>query len=120
MTPTGNPDRYLEELGLSPGATPEQIQEAYRDLAKVWHPDRFGQDPRLRTKAEERLKRINEAREKLRDYRPRMATADRRRPDSGGPRIIYPRGSFIPKDRLWIVAVALAALVTFLLVLTAL
>ena len=51
----------LEILGLPETATPSQIKEAYRDLAKVWHPDRFASDPRLCAKAEERLKQINEA-----------------------------------------------------------
>ncbi len=51
----------LEILALRPGATPVQIKEAYRDLVKVWHPDRFGSDARLRVKAEEKLQRINEA-----------------------------------------------------------
>lgn len=51
----------LEILGLPPTATPDEIKQAYRDLAKVWHPDRFGNDARLRAKAEETLKRINEA-----------------------------------------------------------
>ena len=51
----------LEILALRPGANPSEIKEAYRDLVKVWHPDRFGNDARLREKAELQLKRINEA-----------------------------------------------------------
>ena len=51
----------FEILGLPETATPGQIKEAYRDLSKVWHPDRFGSDPRLRARAEDTLKRINEA-----------------------------------------------------------
>jgi hypothetical protein len=51
----------LEVLALQPGATSSEIKEAYRDLVKVWHPDRFGSDLRLREKAELQLKRINEA-----------------------------------------------------------
>jgi hypothetical protein len=51
----------LDVLALRPGATPSEIKEAYRDLVKVWHPDRFGNDPRLRQKAELQLKLINEA-----------------------------------------------------------
>jgi hypothetical protein len=51
----------LDVLALRPGATSVEIKEAYRDLVKVWHPDRFGSDARLRQKAEEKLKQINEA-----------------------------------------------------------
>jgi DnaJ domain len=51
----------LEVLSLKPGATTTEIKEAYRDLVKVWHPDRFGNDVRLRQKAEHQLKLINEA-----------------------------------------------------------
>lgn len=54
-------------LGLEPGATPEQIKEAWRDLAQVWHPDRFGGNDRLQQKAQEKLKDINQAYEKLRN-----------------------------------------------------
>lgn len=51
----------LDVLALRPGATSKEIKEAYRDLVKVWHPDRFGDDQRLRQKAEAKLKEINEA-----------------------------------------------------------
>jgi len=51
----------LDVLALRPGATSVEIKEAYRDLVKVWHPDRFGSDPRLRQKAEDKLKLINRA-----------------------------------------------------------
>ena len=53
--------RRLGLLGLEAGATAQEIKTAYRDLAKVWHPDRFAHDPRLQQKAQERLKEINEA-----------------------------------------------------------
>jgi hypothetical protein len=51
----------LDVLALRPGATLVEIKEAYRDLVKVWHPDRFGSDARLRQKAEDKLKEINKA-----------------------------------------------------------
>ena len=51
----------LHVLALGPGATSSEIKEAYRDLVKVWHPDRFGNDLRLRQKADLQLKLINEA-----------------------------------------------------------
>ena len=55
----------LDVLALRPGATAMEIKEAYRDMVKVWHPDRFGSDPRLRQKAEDKLKQINMAYEVL-------------------------------------------------------
>jgi curved DNA-binding protein CbpA len=51
----------FDVLALKPGATAAEIKEAYRDLVKVWHPDRFANDLRLRQKAELRLTLINEA-----------------------------------------------------------
>ena len=49
-------------LGLPIKATPEAIKEAYRDVAKVWHPDRFGaDDERICRKAEARMTEINQA-----------------------------------------------------------
>jgi curved DNA-binding protein CbpA len=56
-------------LGLSPGASRDAIRNAYRDLVKVWHPDRFPNDPRLQEKAQETLKEINLAYETLRSGR---------------------------------------------------
>lgn len=58
-------DRYYEILGLKPGASQERIKEAFRDLVKVWHPDRFSHDPKLQKKAQERLKEINLAYQRL-------------------------------------------------------
>ena len=51
----------LDVLGLKRGASAVEIKEAYRDMVKVWPPDRFGSDVRLRRKAEDKLKEINDA-----------------------------------------------------------
>jgi COMPASS component SWD3 len=56
---------HYNTLGLKPGASSEEIKQAYRTLAKQWHPDRFLNDPRLKQQAEERFKQINEAYEVL-------------------------------------------------------
>ena len=58
-------DRAYEVLGVKPGVSDRELKAAHRDLAKVWHPDRFVHDPRLQEKAQEKLKEINEAYEQL-------------------------------------------------------
>jgi len=78
--------RYLKTLGLKPGATADQVREAYRDSVKVWHPDRFEHDPRLRQKAQERLKEINEAFERLRNYTPSAGPESGATKQRSGPR----------------------------------
>jgi hypothetical protein len=54
-------ERCLHILGLQPGASREEIKHAYRDMVKVWHPDRFQNEPRLLQIAGEKMKEINEA-----------------------------------------------------------
>lgn len=61
-------NRYFEILGLKPGASLDEVKEAYLDLVKVWHPDRFTHDPKLQQKAQEKLKEINEAFQKVQDF----------------------------------------------------
>ena len=53
--------RCLQILEVKSHASEEEITQAYRDLANVWHPDRFAANPRLQKKAEEKLKEVNEA-----------------------------------------------------------
>lgn len=64
-----DPVQAYRLLGLAPGASPDEVKIAYRDLAQVWHPDRFPDNDRLREKAIANLQRINEAYTVLRDYR---------------------------------------------------
>jgi len=52
-------------LGIGSNAGPSEIKRAYRDLVKVWHPDRFPGEPRLQEKAQEQLKKINLAYRKI-------------------------------------------------------
>ena len=58
-------DRLYEMLGVAPGVSRKELKAAYRDLTKVWHPDRFTHDPRLQEKAQEKLKEINDAYEQI-------------------------------------------------------
>lgn len=55
---------YYEILGVAPDASPEEIERAYRALARKVHPDLNGGDP---ARAELRMKQLNEIRETLGD-----------------------------------------------------
>jgi len=67
-TGLGKMNRCIEMLGLKPGASLEEVAQAYRDLANVWHPDRFAGNPRLQKKAEEKIKEINVAYEYVKSF----------------------------------------------------
>ena len=62
--------RAYRILGLPPGSSSDDVKSAYRDLAQVWHPDRFSHSDRLQEKAQRNLTRINEAFQTLKDYQP--------------------------------------------------
>lgn len=49
---------YYEELGLSRSASAEEIRQAYKNLARLLHPDQH-QDENLRRVAECQMKRLN-------------------------------------------------------------
>jgi len=57
-----------ETLGVTHGASWDEIKQAYKDSVKVWHPDRFENDPRLKEKALEKIKEINAAYDKLSSF----------------------------------------------------
>lgn len=46
----------------------EEVKQAYRHLAFVWHPDRYPQDFRLQAEAEEKFQEIHQAYDTLRSY----------------------------------------------------
>src|ERR1035438_5826412 len=55
----------LELFGLPDFFTEAQLKQAYHDLVQVWHPDKHAHHERLRLKAEEKMKEINQAYEAL-------------------------------------------------------
>src|SRR5947207_13147692 len=75
LVPLGDYENDCRILEIERGASLAEIKQAYRDQTKVWHPDRFSNDIRLKNKAEEKLKRINLAYRRLCglcSYEPRM------------------------------------------------
>lgn len=60
--------RYYEILGLAPGATAEEVKNAYRKLSKEYHPDLVAHlGDEFRTVAEEKMKEINMAYQHLKN-----------------------------------------------------
>lgn len=48
-------------IGLRPGASPRELKEQYKRLAKTWHPDRWANDPVNQAEATQRMRMINDA-----------------------------------------------------------
>lgn len=57
-----------EVLGVSKNATKEEIRDAYRELIKKYHPDKFRNNPDMKALAEEKIKEVNEAYKYLLDH----------------------------------------------------
>lgn len=104
-------NKYYELLGVAPGVSAQELKTAHRDLAQVWHPDRFAHDPRLQQKAQEKLKEINEAYDQLSSAktgrRKPVSTASTHRSDTP------PHVSVHPPRRSLILLPALAFAVLF-------
>lgn len=59
---------YYEILGVDPDASQEEIKKAYRDNAFIYHPDRMQElSESARHRAEEKMKKVNQAYEVLSD-----------------------------------------------------
>ena len=56
------------ELGAPIGSDLETVRSCWRRLAREHHPDRFPGDPVAQARANERIRRINEAYQRLRAY----------------------------------------------------
>ena len=56
-------------LGLQPNATAEEVKQAYRNMAKKYHPDRvITEDAAIKKGAEEKFKQVQEAYELICKY----------------------------------------------------
>ncbi len=76
----------FQELQLAPDAEPELVKAAFKALAKKYHPDRF-QDPEEKSRAEARMRRINEAQRRLLEgeYRPSPPRSSCKSPPNDPP-----------------------------------
>jgi hypothetical protein len=66
MTTPNNLEDDYRELDLQPGATLEEVQSSYRELALFWHPDQYHDRPSRLPKAHQKMTRINLAYERIR------------------------------------------------------
>jgi curved DNA-binding protein CbpA len=79
-------EKYYRALGLEPGASLDEVNQAYKDLAFIWHPDRVPKDnERLQQKAQEKLKEINQARDQLRSVKSSAYTKKPQSPPAHSP-----------------------------------
>src|SRR2546425_5239032 len=94
-------------LEIETGATWEEAKRSYRELVRVWHPDRFAHDPALERKAQEKLKQLNLALERFEELltaQPQEPTPPRREPEPPSGEDIFFQGQSlffgngIPKD----------------------
>jgi curved DNA-binding protein CbpA len=49
---------FYEEIGVAPGASPEEIRNAFRALVRLFHPDQQT-DPQLKEIAEKQMRKLN-------------------------------------------------------------
>ncbi len=68
--------RSLKILEIDRTASIDDVNQAYKDIVSVWHPDRFTHNPRLKRKAEEKIKDVNIAYETLKSFYALKQTQD--------------------------------------------
>ena len=87
-------------LGVSPSATDEQIKNAYRELARKYHPDNYVNNP-LADLAQEKMKEINEAYDQIQRQRKQQQQSYSRQasPNRGYSNAGYSRQSYSGQGR---------------------
>lgn len=81
-----NRTEALHILGLSEGATPQEIKEAYREAVQIMHPDKFAGNKKLQQRATEQFKYLQEAYDVLKSPAGRGGSGTRGRASSGASR----------------------------------
>lgn len=69
--------RCFEILEIEPDSSRSEVKQAYRDLASIWHPDRYTHNTRLHRKAEKKLKELNLAYETVLSFLESKEEAER-------------------------------------------
>src|SRR5437868_989387 len=59
---------HLRVLELDASASRQDVERAYKELTQVWHPDRFSHNQELKAKAEIKMRELNIAYQKLKEY----------------------------------------------------
>ena len=75
----------LKVLGLSQGATQEEIRSKYRELTKLHHPDKVKGTQEEKEAAQEKFVQIQQSYEKLSDLKRSRAKANKRQQKEAEP-----------------------------------
>ena len=59
MPHQSDPERAFAILGLRPGCSPVEIKSRYKQLVKIWHPDRWAENATNEIEAAQRMRDIN-------------------------------------------------------------
>ncbi len=90
-----NVEQCYKVLGLEVGASLKEINQAYKDLVFIWHPDRLPQEnQRLQQKSAEKIKEINHARDLLRSFHSQKATTPSQSQPKTSQSNYQPRNSY--------------------------
>jgi len=90
---------YYEILGVDPSANQEEIRKAYRESSFIYHPDRMaGLSESVRHRAEEKMKKLNQAYEILREPQKRQQYHSEWLRRKGGAGT-FPEGYKVPKPK---------------------
>jgi len=97
-----NITKSYKTLDLKTGASIDDVRKAYKDMVRVWHPDRFAGNMRLRAKANEKLKEINLAYSEIqkfwaKDRRAAHFDTEQRTPKRSAPSVDHKSGLFLRK-----------------------